>query len=225
MKKLLKGVGIGLGVLVACGILIDALGSDSNTAEKENAFQAAKELAAESTTEVEEVVETEEPTEVVVETEEPIVETEEVDEDQPWLQDSGDADASTDTIDYIEAFDPNGDYGLQVTNHGDRSIEDITSDAEYVTSGAVGYSTYTDDFVRNLSNVGMAVEYSGTVMNASGNYVHCSTTGTDHTVIDLSYVNANDSVVLFGQDNVSVSGVYLGLNSRNYPVILAIYIN
>lgn len=234
-SKLLKGVGIVFGVFVAMMVLVWIVGDDTDV----DKINDANEKEALKTTEA--VMETEEPTEEVVETEvaevETEVATEESTEDQPWLQESGDygedvdyetsASTGSGTCNHIAALDTSDiPLNLHVSNTGDLSVEEVYDQVNYeLETWSYGVSDYSDSFVRDLTSIGLPMNFSGYVslVDNDYNYIIVGDGNGVYTVVDLSYLNPD--MVIFEHDNVSFTGIYLGLNFDSKPVFLATEVN
>ena len=238
-KKILKGLGIGFGVVVAFFVLIMLVGSDEDYHDKID--EASAKEVVESTEEPTQEAVTES-TETEVAEVAPVETEEETTENQPWLQDSGDygvdeedlssTPSTSGTCDYIAAFDDSIGIpmNLYVTNHGNYSVSDIYEMVnDQIETNHYGPSDYSDSFIRDLSSIGLPMNFSGVTSMTNSDSDNPYVVVTDSmdinkaVVVDLSYLGT--STVIFQRDNVSLTGIYLGLNSANIPVVLATEIN
>lgn len=134
-------------------------------------------------------------------------------------------------ITYIEALEKEDSYNLTIVNHGTKTKEEIYSAASEIASNisSTQFNNYSKDFIRDLdNNVGQPIVYSGSVASVINNYAEVMYIpdyygeGETSTVdVDLSCLT---DTTLLQQDNVTIYGVYLGLNGSNKAVILALSI-
>lgn len=132
------------------------------------------------------------------------------------------------TINYIAGLEDPSSNEVYIENYGNNTKEYIYSVASYTASNMniLQFNQYSREFIRDLdNNIGQPMMYSGKVISSSNNSVsimyvpdYIDEGEASEIEVDISCI----SDVLLDGDDITVYGIYLGLNSYNDPVLLAL---